>query len=282
MGAGFDSNVLQVGFFQRDVFAGAATRSTGSPFAEARVGLAGRFRLSDAAFAELSYSGSQRAYAVPSASDYSLQLHRATASVELESPHRFRVGASGNGDLFFTGLSAFRGLQASVRGTAWLALDEGDVWSTRLDASFARKVGLSSEFSYLTGNRVDAMLSQELRFKKVSAMAWYRYRVDRGGTVSQAVALADARTRPWRTSSRSAGRGTPLARRPAGAGQRLRAEPRRRPGVARLSGRELRAGPDDRRNRVRVEPPPASGHALPLRSGGEYPALRVAPALRPV
>src|SRR6185437_14119500 len=94
---------------------------------------------SESVFAELTYGGSQRAYLMPAVSDYSLQLHRAAAALEVDLSHRLRLGAS-----------------------AGLALDEGEHTSTRLDASFARKVGLS-EFTYLTGNRLDATLSQELR-----------------------------------------------------------------------------------------------------------------------
>ena len=183
---GFDSNVLQVGVAPRGVFGGAETLSTGSPFAEAGIGLTGRFRLSDTVFAELSYGGAQRAYALADFQDYSLQLHRAAAAVELDVARHFRLGASSGGDLFFTGLSAFRGLQAAVSGSAWLALDENEVTSTRLETFLAREVGLVSEFSYLTGHRVDARLSQEIRLRDLAVTAWYRYRQDRDGTLVQA------------------------------------------------------------------------------------------------
>ena len=181
---GFDSNVPQVGVAQRDV--STETTLTGSPFVEAGLVLSYRLRLSDAVFAELSYGGTQRAYVLSSAEDYSLQQHRAAASLELSPGRGWRLGASSSGDLFFTGLSAFRGLQASVNGAGWVALDESEVLSTRLDVSLGRKAGLISEFSHLTGYRVDTTLSQEVRLRALTATAWYRYRQDRIGTLVQA------------------------------------------------------------------------------------------------
>ncbi|REG31066.1 tetratricopeptide repeat protein [Archangium gephyra] len=181
-GLGFDSNVLQVGVAARDVSTGTA-----SAFAEAGLGLAGRWRLSDTLFTELSYGGTQRAYTLSSARDYSLQLHRAAVALEWDVARRMRLGASSWGELFFTGLSAFRGLQGSVSGSAWLALDESEWTSSRLDVAFAHKAGLVSEFSYLTGQRLDATLSQELRLRTLGLTAWYRYREDRIGTLEQAV-----------------------------------------------------------------------------------------------
>ncbi|WP_164018947.1 tetratricopeptide repeat protein [Pyxidicoccus trucidator] len=184
-GLGFDSNVLQVGVAAREVSDTSSDTDTASVFAEAGVGLAARFRLSDTLFAHLSYGGIQRAYTQDSLRDYSLQLHRAAASVEWEAARRVRVGVSAGGDLFFTGLSDFRGLQASANGWAWLAVDESELTSTRLDLTFAQKTGLASEFDYLTGPRLDATLSQELRLAAQSVTAWYRYRQDRIGTLVQ-------------------------------------------------------------------------------------------------
>ncbi|HEX5754129.1 MAG TPA: tetratricopeptide repeat protein [Archangium sp.] len=188
-GLGFDSNVLQVGVAARDVSTGTA-----SAFAEAGLGLVARWRLSDTLFTELSYGGTQRAYALSSAQDYSLQLHRAAVALEWDVARRVRLGASSWGDLFFTGLSAFRGLQGSVSGSAWLALDESEWTSSRLDVAFAHKAGLVSEFDFLTGQRLDATLSQELRLKTLGLTAWYRYRQDRIGTLEQAVSGDTTRT----------------------------------------------------------------------------------------
>jgi hypothetical protein len=52
--------------------------------------------------------------------------------------------------------------------------------------AFARKRGLASEFSYLTGRRLDVTLSQELRLPHWRVTGWYRYREDRMGTLVQA------------------------------------------------------------------------------------------------
>ncbi|QSQ23296.1 tetratricopeptide repeat protein [Pyxidicoccus parkwayensis] len=182
---GFDSNVLQVGVAPRDVSGASSEVETASAFGEAGVGLAARLRLSDTLFAYLSYSGNQRIYTLESVRDYSLQLHRAAATFEWEAARHLRVGLSGGGDVFFTGLADFRGLQASVNGWGWLAVDESEHTSTRLDLTYARKSGLASEFDYLTGPRFDATLSQELRLKSQSVTAWYRYREDRIGTLVQ-------------------------------------------------------------------------------------------------
>ncbi|KFE71404.1 tetratricopeptide repeat protein [Hyalangium minutum] len=184
-GVGYDSNVLQVGVAARDGSLGSRTLDTASQFVEVGLGLVARLRLSDTVFSELSYGGSQRAYTESSASDYSLQLHRAGAAVEWDAVRRLRLGASANGEVYFTGISAFRGLQASATGSVWVALDENELTSTRLDASFSRKVGLASEFSYLTGRRLDATLSQDLRLRKFLLTGWYRYREDRIGTLMQ-------------------------------------------------------------------------------------------------
>jgi Flp pilus assembly protein TadD len=185
-GVGFDSNVLQVGVAPRDGGAGTGTTATGSAFLEVGLGLVARLRLSDTVFAELSYGGSQRGYTQDSATDYSLQLHRTGAAVEWDATRRWRLGGSAGGDVFFTGLSAFRGLQASANASVWLALDESEWTSTRLDGSFSRKIGLASEFSYLTGRRLDATLSQDVRLRSLLVTAWYRYGEDRIGTLVQA------------------------------------------------------------------------------------------------
>lgn len=182
---GFDSNVLQVGVAARDVSRTDTSVDTASAFLEAGVGVTARFRLSDELFAYLLYSGSQRLYTLESLRDYSLQLHRAAATVEWDPVHRVRVGLSAGGDLYFTGLADFRGLQGAVTGWGWLAVDESELTSTRLDLTLAQKAGLVTEFDYLTGPRFDATLSQELRLPSQSLTAWYRYREDRIGTLVQ-------------------------------------------------------------------------------------------------
>jgi tetratricopeptide (TPR) repeat protein len=183
-GLGFDSNVPQYGVAERD-FSTRTDVQTASAFAEVGLGVALRLRLSDWLFAHLSYGASQRAYSQDSLEDYALQLHRASAAVEWEAARRVRLGGAVSGDVFFTGMTDFRGLQSSVGGQAWLAVDESERTSTRLDVTAARKDGLIPEFSFLTGTRLDATLSQELRLPALSVTGWYRYREDRIGTLVQ-------------------------------------------------------------------------------------------------
>lgn len=190
-GGGYDSNVFQVGVASRDVSVVTTATDTGSPFVEAGVGLVERLRLSDALFVELGYGGSQRVYTLTTAQDYSLQLHHVAAALEWEAARHLRLGAAVGADVFFTGLSSFRGLQASGSATLWAALDESERTSTRLEASFTPKLGLISEFDYLSGERVDAALSQELRFRHVGLTARYQYHADLIGTLTQ-TATTDA------------------------------------------------------------------------------------------
>ena len=193
-GGGYDSNVFQVGVASRDVSGDTSLTQTASLFAEAAVGLVARRRLTDTLFAELSYGGLQRMYTLSDARDYSLQLHRAAAALEWEGTHRVRLGASAAGDVFFTGLTDFRGLQASGSAVAWVALDEAEVTSTRLEAAFTPKLGLGDEFSYLTGKRLEATVSQELRLRRVGVTARYGYREDRIGTLVQSLSTDSSGT----------------------------------------------------------------------------------------
>jgi tetratricopeptide (TPR) repeat protein len=182
-GLGYDSNVLQLGSSSREIFQAPRGESTGSMFASAALALAYRWKPDDALFAELAYAGEQRAYLAPDAQDYSIQQHVITGGLELSPGGPIRVGVSATGEVAFTGLSTFRALQAVASVGGWMALDERDETSTRLDVSFGRKTGLSSEFAYLTGHRLDATISQELRIGRVTAIGWLRYRDERIGTL---------------------------------------------------------------------------------------------------
>ena len=111
--------------------------------------------------------------------------------MEWEAARQVRVGLLAGGDVFFTGLEDFRGLQASVNANAWLAWDETEHTTTRLDLGGASKDGLGEEFAYLTGPRLDATLSQEWRLGPANVTAWYRYRQDRIGTLEQSFTSED-------------------------------------------------------------------------------------------
>ncbi len=185
VGSGFDTNVLQLGAEARELLRPSGLSGSGSAVLSASLALAYRARTGRSLFAEIAYSGEQRAYLNPQVADYSLQQHAISGALELFAADGLRLGLSGSGEVVFTGLSTFRGLQVSAAAGAWGALDWSEHATTRLDLSAARKLGLGSEFAYLTGTRLDATLSQELRQGPLSGLLWYRLRADRIGTLTQ-------------------------------------------------------------------------------------------------
>jgi hypothetical protein len=84
----------------------------------------------------------------------------------------------------FTGLANFREMQAAARLGGFLLLDETSSTSTRLDLSVWRKQGGSVEFSYLTGNRADAGLTQEVTAGIFTFDAGYAFRLDAIGSTT--------------------------------------------------------------------------------------------------
>jgi tetratricopeptide (TPR) repeat protein len=191
VGAGFDDNVLQSGDARLDAQGrgngGQTSQSSQvrSPLASATLGLAYRGRLSARVFAELAYGFDQFAYLAPTAADYSLQQHLLAGSLEFALRSDARLGVAVSGELAFTGLSTFRGLQSGAGVEAWFAFDEADFATARLQAGWTGKAGAGSEFSYLTGGRLDVLAAQELRLGKVAASAYYRYRDEAIGTLTQ-------------------------------------------------------------------------------------------------
>ena len=137
--------------------------------------------------AQLAYGFGQLAYTAPAAADRSLQQHGLSAWIEVTPRDDLRLGAGLEGQLAFTGLSGFRGLQASGVGRGWAALDEGRRATTRVDLAWSAKAGLKPEFDYLSGDRFDAALSQELRLRGVVLGGGVRVFVDRLGARSTVV-----------------------------------------------------------------------------------------------
>lgn len=189
VGTGFDNNVLQSGDARVDALSMSEGSQVRSPLATATLGLAYRGRLGERVFGEVAYGFDQFAYAAPSAADYSVQQHLLTGSVELELRRDARLGAAVSGELSFTGLATFRGLQSGAGGEAWFAFDESEFATARLQASWTGKAGAGAEFSYLTGTRLDVLAAQELRAGKVAASAYYRYRDEAIGTLSQSASV---------------------------------------------------------------------------------------------
>jgi hypothetical protein len=186
-GSGFDSNVLQSGLVGSQERAPIASGQVSSMVASGTLGLAYRWRAREELFAELAYGLDELAYLATAASDNSLQQHQLTGGLEWSVLRRLRLGAFASGQLAFTGISSFRGLQAAATGGGWVAFDETGRTATRVDFGFTRKAALLPEFSFLTGNRVDALVSQELRLGGLTLDLSYRYRDERIGTSSTAV-----------------------------------------------------------------------------------------------
>jgi len=187
LAAGFDNDPLQTGFFENNEFPRFTNDQNASPVATANVAAAVHPRLGHGLAAELSYGFDQLAYLSDSASDRSLQQHELGSALELSLRDDVRLGASITGQLAFTGVSKFRGLQGAAGGGAWVSIDEGDSTTTRFDLGWMKKQGIGVEFDYLTGSRADAALTQQLRLKSVSLDLGYRFRAELIGTSTQAL-----------------------------------------------------------------------------------------------
>jgi Flp pilus assembly protein TadD len=187
LAAGFDNDPLQTGFLGDDIVR-VGTVETASGMATADVVLVMRPRLREGIGAELAYVFNQVAYLTDPASDLSLQQHELSSALELAVRDDLRFGVAVNGQLSFTGAARFRGLQAAAGGSTWAALDEGDGSTTRVDVGWTRKEGLGNDFYYLSGSRIDAALSQQMRLKSLTLDVGYRFRAELIGTVQETVA----------------------------------------------------------------------------------------------
>jgi tetratricopeptide (TPR) repeat protein len=190
LGAGFDNDPLQTGWFEQNEFPRFAATQAASPIATASLGLAWHPPSRGNVFSEVAYAFDELAYLAVAARDRSLQQHELALAVELAASDDLRLGGSLTGQLAFTGISGFRGLQAAAGTGAWAALDEGERASTRVDLAWTPKTGLASEFSYLTGSRLDAAITQQFRIGALAFDLGYRFRADLIGTSVQPVQAA--------------------------------------------------------------------------------------------
>ena len=181
---GADSDPFQTGLAEPTEFGPGASTAGSSGAAAADAAVAWRFNAGDSASGQIAYGFSQLAYTSSAAADRSLQQHLLDVSLELPLRDQFRAGFSAAGQLAFIGLSGFSGLQAAAGGSAWAAFDETDRLTTRLDLSWMHKHGLSG-YSYLTGDRGDAALSQELRFEPLTLTLGYQFRLEDIGVLRQ-------------------------------------------------------------------------------------------------
>lgn len=182
LGAGVDTDPFQTGLIEPNEFLpGSSTAQASAAFtAEAAIGW--KF----AGGAQLSYGFDQLAYAASSAQDRSLQQHALGLSYELSLKDDLRIGGSLSGQIAFAGLSTFSGLQAAGGAGGFLAYDETADATARLDLSFTRKQGLSG-LAYLTGDRADAIVSQEFRLGGVTLGGGYSFRLEDIGDLAQPV-----------------------------------------------------------------------------------------------
>lgn len=188
---GFDSNPQQTGLLQGNEFATSQT-SRNSAFSSAEIGISYRTPPRDdgVTFA-VDYATSELAYLDTLAADRSLQQHLLTFSVQSPLADRWKGGLVAGGEMDFTGVGNFRLLQGGAKLGGFLSFAETPRTTLRLDVSLARKQA-STEFSYLTGNRADASLTQDLAAGPFTFAAGYAYRLeDIGSAASGTGALAD-------------------------------------------------------------------------------------------
>lgn len=182
--AGYDTNPQQTGLLEAfDPRVGAA--SVGSPLSSAEIGLSWRAAPGeDKVDFEFDYALSQLAYTDSTAADFSLQQHLVLASMQRPLTENLRGGFSIGGEVDFAGLANFRTLQTATRSGVFLSLAEGDRFSTRLDLGYSRKWGAGVEFAYLTGNRADAAVTQNLQLGVYTLDVGYAFRLEDIGSAT--------------------------------------------------------------------------------------------------
>ena len=181
-GGGWDSDANQTGLSGMNE--SAASSATPSALATARLLVALREPLGERLWGRAAYGFEQFAYLAGGTADRSLQLHDLTLSAELGPLGPLRLGASASAGLWLSGLSNFAGQQASGGLLGWAALEESERFNTRLELGYTRKRGLSS-YGYLTGNRADVALSQEVRLGWLALEAGDLLRLEALGTTQQ-------------------------------------------------------------------------------------------------
>jgi tetratricopeptide (TPR) repeat protein len=189
-GSGFDSNVLQSGVARGREVIGPLSENVASPLLLASLAASLRGRLGESLVGEVTYGFDQLAYLAPRAQDYSVQQHGLSGALEWSAGERWRLGVTGGGQAAFTGLGGFRLLQWAGGAGAFAALDETERTSTRLELDWTGKLAGRQEFSYLSGNRLDATLGQTVRWQWLTLEASYRLRDEAIGTMTETAALA--------------------------------------------------------------------------------------------
>jgi len=189
---GFDSNPQQTGLLQANEFA-TSRISRESALSTAEIGISYRTPpRDDRIIFGVDYAVSQLAYLDTLAADRSLQQHFLTFSVQSPLSERLKGGFTLGGQMDFTGLGNFRMLQGGAKLGGFLSFAATPFTTSRLELSFTRKQA-STEFDYLTGNRADASLTQDLAFGPFTVAAGYAYRLeDIGSAAAGPAPFADA------------------------------------------------------------------------------------------
>ncbi len=189
---GWDSNALQLLALSEDDRAEeGGGLATSSALTLVGAGVAIRREVGESATLDLAYGFGQLAYLESAAADRSIQLHGIEAGLEVSLGDGLRAGGALEGQLAFTGLSAFRGMLAAGGARAFGALDETARTTTRLELSWFTKASLRQEFAYLSGNRFEGTLSQELRLRPVVLSISGRLALDRIGAARTSMALPE-------------------------------------------------------------------------------------------
>jgi len=187
---GHDSNALQSGASSPGDRTAAAPGPAASALAVTDVVAIARFRPAGLDL-DATYGFSQLAYSAPGARDRSIQQHGGSLALEGEATDGLVLGGAAEGQLAYAGLTGFRGMQRSAGLRAWAILAEGDATSTRLDLAWARKQGVGLEFAYLSGDRLEAALSQLLRLGPTVLSLGVRLAADRIGEGSEALTCGE-------------------------------------------------------------------------------------------
>ncbi len=164
VGGGFDSNVLQGGRPQDEGGDLAGASSTASPFASLLISLGGGPSSRDGRLAsELGYSFTQLAYTNPKVDDFSYQEHALDWYNLLRATHWLRFSAIARGEYSFVGLArTYRPFLLAGGAEAAVAIGRPGSAQLRASGSYAHKRSRDPDYAYLSGDRWQGQLEQQL------------------------------------------------------------------------------------------------------------------------
>jgi tetratricopeptide (TPR) repeat protein len=178
---GYDSNVAQLGALRTEVLSAELPENEGSPFVTATVDTSFGAALGRHVTAQGLYMLDQIAYTDPDHDIFSLQVHTLRGSGEARWGHLL-AGLAAQGELQFSGLSAFAPFQRVVSLEPSLGLEEGPWTSTWLRVKVSDKESLDEQTDYFSGSRRDLRISQKVRMRSFRAELGYRHRRENIGS----------------------------------------------------------------------------------------------------